>query len=235
MRNELMKNQLNTLIVEENSLLQKRLIKLVQENSFLHLGGLASNMRQFQAEVRHYSYDLVLLDVWLHGESTFDFLRRSRLHGCVVVVADDRNHAFEAYELDAVDYLAKPLEKKRFVKAVEKVFRARGQQEEKSFTGELYEEQFEKILMRNYGLSKAETAVCTYVLQGVERSQVAGFLGIGPVTLKSHLRNIYKKTIEINAKETVSSHGKLQRLTTFLYALKPSSALMLQDRLLCNR
>ena len=214
-----MKEPLKTLIVEDEIWPQKQLIKLVEGSPELKLSGIASSVQQFKDEVKKYSYDLILLDIGLHGENAFDFLKECQFQGYVIVTTGNQNYALDAYNLDVIDFLLKPISQKRFQHGIEKVLKAGGKPSEERYDSK--ERDLEELLCGEYGLSKTEIAICVYIAEGVERSQIERFLEIAPETLKSHLRKIYKKTVDSNTEDSSASHGKFQRLTTFLYSLNP--------------
>jgi two-component system response regulator AlgR len=72
--------------------------------------------------------DLVLLDIALPGRSGLDIaqaLRQRPLQPAVVFVTAHGDHALRAFELDAVDYLTKPVRRERLLAALQRVQRWR--------------------------------------------------------------------------------------------------------------
>jgi len=70
--------------------------------------------------------DLIFLDIKMPKLIGTDFLRSQANPPKVIFVTAYREYALESYELDAVDYLVKPVTFERFLKAVFKVKRLMG-------------------------------------------------------------------------------------------------------------
>src|SRR6185312_9006362 len=66
--------------------------------------------------LRHQEVDLLFLDIKMPRLLGTDFLRSLLVPPKVILVTAYREYAFEAFELDIVDYLLKPLSFSRFMK-----------------------------------------------------------------------------------------------------------------------
>ncbi|MCI8373101.1 MAG: response regulator transcription factor [Lachnospiraceae bacterium] len=78
-----------------------------------------------QIETKDYTPDLLLLDIFLSGKTGIEAAERIRRSGgCmpIVFLTMSKEHALSAYEVDAIQYLVKPLEKKRFFHAMDTAF-----------------------------------------------------------------------------------------------------------------
>src|SRR3990170_6411162 len=69
------------------------------------------------------SVDVIFLDIKMPKILGTEFLRNLSHPPKVIFVTAYRDYALEGYELDAVDYLVKPVSFERFVKAVAKLKR----------------------------------------------------------------------------------------------------------------
>ena len=72
--------------------------------------------------------DLLFLDIKMPKLIGTDFLKSLTNPPKVIFVTAYREYALESYELDAVDYLVKPVTFERFLKAIHKVKRLLGQE-----------------------------------------------------------------------------------------------------------
>jgi DNA-binding LytR/AlgR family response regulator len=72
--------------------------------------------------------DVIFLDIKMPKILGTDFLKNLSHPPKVIFVTAYRDYAVEGYELDAVDYLVKPVSFERFVKAITKVKRMMGQE-----------------------------------------------------------------------------------------------------------
>lgn len=70
--------------------------------------------------------DVIFLDIKMPKILGTDFLRSLPVPPKVIFVTAYRDYAIEGFELDAVDYLVKPVSFERFVKAITKVKRLMG-------------------------------------------------------------------------------------------------------------
>jgi two-component SAPR family response regulator len=72
--------------------------------------------------------DLMFLDIKMPKMLGTDFLKNLSHPPKVIFVTAYRDYAVDGYELDAVDFLVKPVSFERFVKAITKVQRMMGQE-----------------------------------------------------------------------------------------------------------
>lgn len=91
--------------------------------------GEASDAVQAMAQLQHRPWDLVLLDIHMPGLDGLAFARHLRaLPGggpALVFVTAHAEHALQAFEVDAIDYLTKPVRLERLQQALDKVGRRR--------------------------------------------------------------------------------------------------------------
>lgn len=83
--------------------------------------------------------DLIFLDIHMPELSGIDFLKISKSLPYTILTTSDPNFALEAYEYNVTDYLLKPIDTLRFLKAIEKVKSLTASLDtEKSGTEEIY-------------------------------------------------------------------------------------------------
>ena len=71
--------------------------------------------------------DVVFLDIHMPGMSGLEMARRLPAGPCVVFTTAYDQHALEAFEASAIDYLLKPVERPRLVRALDRVERLRAE------------------------------------------------------------------------------------------------------------
>ena len=121
---------LRVLIVDDEPLARSRLRTLLGECRELPvlLVGEAGDAPQALALLQHEAVDMVLLDIHLPGADGMQLaavLRELPEPPAVVFVTAHAEYAVDAFDLDAVDYLTKPVRLQRLQAALERVVRAR--------------------------------------------------------------------------------------------------------------
>ncbi|VWX56492.1 Positive alginate biosynthesis regulatory protein [Burkholderiales bacterium 8X] len=121
---------LRILIADDEALARSRLRTLLADCRLpgidLEVAGEASNGAEAQALVNECALDLVLLDIHMPGLDGIELARRLRQRPdspAIVFVTAHESHAVTAFELEAVDYLTKPVRIERLQKALQKVER----------------------------------------------------------------------------------------------------------------
>ena len=111
---------MNCIIVDDEPLARKAIQKLVYQTenleSIASFNG-ADATREFLAKN---AVDLVFLDIQKPGVNGIEFARTIPKKTLVVFTTAFHEFASESYEVDAIDYLIKPVKLERFQKAVEK-------------------------------------------------------------------------------------------------------------------
>jgi two-component system response regulator AlgR len=119
---------LRVLVVDDEALARSRMRTLLSESGMdLELPPVeASQATHAMSFLQHEPFDLVLLDIHMPGADGLALARTIRalpLPPAVVFVTAHAEHAVQAFELDAVDYLTKPVRQERLQAALQKVAR----------------------------------------------------------------------------------------------------------------
>lgn len=126
---------LRTLIVDDEPLAIERMEVICRRLPQLELVGAASNGAEALALAARLQPDLLLLDMTMPEGDGLSVARtlaeRLRPPAIVFVTAHD-HYAVEAFDLDAVDYVLKPVEAERLERAVERAFSRTRRQAEPS-------------------------------------------------------------------------------------------------------
>ncbi len=108
------------IIVDDEPIARKGIKKLVDSVSQLELLG-AFNSAEAAAEFMHTTpVDLLFLDIQMPGINGIEFARRIPKQTLIIFTTAYSEYALDSYEVDAVDYLVKPIDPVKFRKAVDK-------------------------------------------------------------------------------------------------------------------
>lgn len=121
--------RLATLIVDDEPLAVERLRVICEQIPMINVVGTASDGAQALDRIAELSPRLVLLDLTMpevDGLSAARALAERRNPPAVIFVTAHDNHAVEAFDLDAVDYVLKPVEKDRLERAITRAIARRG-------------------------------------------------------------------------------------------------------------
>lgn len=113
---------MNVIVVDDDSV-SRELIKIcVDRTDFLNLVGSYSGIREAMAALNiEKNIDLILLDVEMPEISGIDLLNTFKEIPQVIIISSKKDYAAEAYDHNVADYIVKPINYERFLKAVKKV------------------------------------------------------------------------------------------------------------------
>lgn len=115
--------RIRTIIVDDEELARRGIELRLAEHPDFELVAQCANGREAVEAVTREHPDVMFLDIQMPGLTGFDVLARvpqESLPIIVFVTAFDR-FALDAFEANALDYLLKPINEKRFVDALERV------------------------------------------------------------------------------------------------------------------
>jgi DNA-binding LytR/AlgR family response regulator len=111
---------MNCIIVDDEPLARKAIEKLVDHTENLEAIGSFNGAEATKDFLAINAVDLVFLDIQMPGVNGIEFARTIPKDTLVVFTTAYHEFASESYEVDAIDYLIKPVKLERFQKAVEK-------------------------------------------------------------------------------------------------------------------
>jgi two-component system, LytTR family, response regulator len=109
------------IIIDDERLARNELKKLLQEFPDVEVIGEAANANEGIEKIDSLNPDLVFLDIQMPGKSGFDMLTQIEKAPHVIFVTAYDEYALKAFEVNALDYLMKPVEPKRLADALLKV------------------------------------------------------------------------------------------------------------------
>lgn len=118
------------LLVDDESPARKELRFLLQDYTDLQIIGEATNALEALELVNNLDYSVVFLDIDMPGVKGIDLARQIKEREnapAVIFITAHEEYAVDAFNVNALDYLLKPINPKRLEQALQKVF-------ERSFT-----------------------------------------------------------------------------------------------------
>jgi DNA-binding LytR/AlgR family response regulator len=112
--------KLKCIIIDDEPVARKILQEFIEDVDFLELTGQAENPLKAMTLLNDNDIDLIFLDVNMPKINGIDFLKNSKNNAQVIMTTAYADYAVEAYNLDVLDYLIKPIAFNRFLKACNK-------------------------------------------------------------------------------------------------------------------
>ncbi len=106
-------------IVDDEKLARDDLKALLKEFSEIDIVGEADNVGDAKVLIDRLSPDLIFLDIQMPGKSGFDLLSEVKTEAEIIFVTAYDEYAIKAFEVNAQDYLLKPVNKERLALAIE--------------------------------------------------------------------------------------------------------------------
>jgi len=112
--------KLKCIIIDDEPIARKILQEFIEEIDFLELAGQAENPLKAISLLQDNTIDIIFLDINMPKINGIEFLKNSKLNANIIMTTAYTEHAVEAYGLDVLDYLVKPIAFERFLKACNK-------------------------------------------------------------------------------------------------------------------
>lgn len=111
---------MNCIIVDDEPVARKGMKSLVEQIPQLVLTGSFNNAIAASAFMNEHTVDLVFLDIQMPGITGLEFAQSIPKDTLVIFTTAYAEYALDSYDVSAIDYLVKPIEMSRFLKAVNK-------------------------------------------------------------------------------------------------------------------
>jgi len=113
--------RIKTVIVEDSRLARNELKELIKNHPEIEMVGEAENVDDGVVLIEEVKPDLLLLDINMPEKDGFELLEMLDVVPITVFTTAYDEYAIKSFEYNALDYLLKPINEKRFALAVEKV------------------------------------------------------------------------------------------------------------------
>ncbi len=112
---------MKALIIDDERLARKELMKLLEDHPSIEVVGEAMNAEEAIQMTNELNPDLLFLDIQMPGKTGFQLLEElDSVPGVVFTTAYDE-FALKAFEVNALDYLLKPIQAERLAETVAKI------------------------------------------------------------------------------------------------------------------
>lgn len=116
----------NCLIVDDEPLAIKVIESHIGKIPSLEIVGTCKNGIEALDALLHKKVDLIFLDVEMPEITGIELVRSVKKAPAIIFTTAYRDFALDAYELDAIDYLMKPISFERFFKSISKYYQWKG-------------------------------------------------------------------------------------------------------------
>ena len=119
--------ELRAVVVDDESMARRALRRMLMDFPEIEVCGEADSVDGAERLIKQAQAGVVFLDIELYGESGFDLVPRLDQETAVIFVTAFNEYAIRAFEVNALDYLLKPVTKERLAKSIRRLGGKRGQ------------------------------------------------------------------------------------------------------------
>ena len=112
--------KLKCIIIDDEPVARKVLQEFIEDIDYLALVGQAENPLKAMTMLSDSSVDIIFLDINMPKINGIEFLKSAKTNAVVIMTTAYPSYAVEAFGLDVLDYLVKPIAFNRFLKACNK-------------------------------------------------------------------------------------------------------------------
>lgn len=116
-----MAKNVRAIIIDDEELARKDLKKVLQKVGRVEVVGEAGNLSDARRKIRFCRPDVVFLDIKFPGESGFELIDKIPGNVHVIFVTAYDKYAVKAFEVNALDYLLKPVEPGRLKASLDRI------------------------------------------------------------------------------------------------------------------
>ena len=112
---------MKAIIIDDERLARSELRKLLQDFPEIEVVDEAANADEGISKIENHNPDIIFLDIQMPGKTGFDLLSELDRAPHVVFTTAYDEYALKAFEVNALDYLLKPVEPRRLADTMEKL------------------------------------------------------------------------------------------------------------------
>jgi two-component system LytT family response regulator len=114
---------MKALIIDDERLARKELTNLLKDHHEVEIIGEAVNVDDAYQKIVTLDPDLLFLDIQMPGKTGFDLLEMLDSVPKVIFTTAYDEYALKAFEVNALDYLLKPIQPERLAESIKKLFK----------------------------------------------------------------------------------------------------------------
>ncbi len=120
----------NVMIVDDERLARVELRRLIEQLDNVTVVAEANSAEQALQQIKSQPLDLIFLDIKMPQMSGLELAKKIDIKIQFVFCTAYNEHAVDAFELDAIDYLVKPVNSERLIQTFDKLGRIKSEQSE---------------------------------------------------------------------------------------------------------
>src|SRR3989339_1087970 len=113
--------KIRALVVDDERLARKDLTSMLADFPEIAVVGEAQDVPSAIKAIEAHHPDLIFLDIQMPGQTGFDLVEQIDFSGKIIFVTAFDEFALRAFEINALDYLMKPVSPERLQKSLERI------------------------------------------------------------------------------------------------------------------
>ncbi len=122
-----MSKKFKSIIVDDEWLVRAELRHLLADFPEIEVVDEASSVPQAKEMIEEHHPDVIFLDIQLPGQSGFALLEETSVRAKIIFITAFDQYAIRAFEVNALDYLLKPIRKERLAKSIQRLSATEGE------------------------------------------------------------------------------------------------------------
>lgn len=206
---------INVLITEDNTTIREGLSLLINATEGMQCTACYSNCEDMLADIDKHQADIYLQDIGLPGMSGIEGVKNviSKKPNAIILmltVFEDEENVFDALKAGASGYLLKKTPPAQLIDAIKDAYQG-GSPMSSNIARKVvtfFQNPEVSKKKKDYGLSDRETEILSSLAEGNSYKIIGDKLFISIDTVRTHIRNIYKKLHVHNQSEAVAKAFK---------------------------
>lgn len=116
-----MKKKYTSIIIDDERLARKELVSMLKNFDQIDVVGEAEDVLSAIELINSNNPQVLFLDIQMPGKSGFDLLNELKIDAHIIFVTAFDEYAIRAFEVNALDYLLKPITHERLEKAINRI------------------------------------------------------------------------------------------------------------------